>query len=207
MNANRILLFDKLAIGLGAAALLAAGIFVYAYGTSTQPARAAAAGAPAARIVHVNAAIVTDAQTGMAGDIAYVPSNFQVPADATVVFRITNFDGATALPAPYASVRGTVGNEAYAYPIKAKNPNASGTPRPFTSLNAKTGVAHTFSIPALGINVPIPAYSVVTFTIHTGKAGTYSWRCFDPCGTGPSGWGAAMSRVGYMEGTFTVVSA
>jgi heme/copper-type cytochrome/quinol oxidase subunit 2 len=66
-------------------------------------------------------------------------------------------------------------------------------------------VWHTFTIPALGINVPIAAHARVIFTIHTGAAGTFTWRCFDPCGAGSNGWGTAMAAMrGFMEGTLTV---
>lgn len=58
---------------------------------------------------------------------------------------------------------------------------------------------------ALGINGPIAANARTTFVLHTGAPGTYTWRCLDPCGTGPSGWGGPMSTPGYMEGTLTVV--
>jgi hypothetical protein len=45
----------------------------------------------------------------------------------------------------------------------------------------------------------------VTFTIHTGAPGSFSWRCYDPCGDGTTGWGTAMAAVrGYMEGTLTI---
>ena len=66
-------------------------------------------------------------------------------------------------------------------------------------------VSHTLTIAALGINIPIPAHSRTTFTIHTGGAGTFAWRCMDPCGADPAGWGTAMAaKSGFMEGTLTV---
>jgi hypothetical protein len=67
------------------------------------------------------------------------------------------------------------------------------------------GVSHTFTILALGINVPLAAHARTSFTIHTGAPGKYAWRCFDPCGADPMGWGTAMAaRSGFMEGTVTV---
>jgi len=42
-------------------------------------------------------------------------------------------------------------------------------------------------------------------TIHTGAPDKYAWRCYDPCGAGPMGWGTAMAaRRGFMEGTLTI---
>ena len=72
-------------------------------------------------------------------------------------------------------------------------------------------VAHTFTISQLHINVPLPGDAskgatsdTITFTFHTGKAGTYTFQCFDPCGTGSSGWEGPMVTKGYMIGTLTV---
>ncbi len=72
-------------------------------------------------------------------------------------------------------------------------------------------IAHTFTIPQLNVNVPLPGdgmkgkdYNTVTFTFRTGAAGTYTFRCFDPCGTGPMGMMGPMMTQGYMIGTLTV---
>ncbi|MBF6604659.1 MAG: hypothetical protein IVW53_03660 [Chloroflexi bacterium] len=122
---------------------------------------------------------------------------------------ITNFDNATPLPRgaeSYAKVSGTVGGTMTSTPIRSAYPNGSaGTTRTLASLDPAM-VSHTFTIAALGINVPIPAMSRTTFTIHTGAPGTYAWRCMDPCGAGATGWGTAMAaKMGFMEGTLTVV--
>lgn len=65
-----------------------------------------------------------------------------------------------------------------------------------------TQVAHTFTIPALHLNVPIPgdvapgaSYVTVTFTFRTEAAGVYRWRCFAPCGKGPDGESGPMGEV------------
>lgn len=208
-RADRILIFDKLAIGTAAVALLVAGIFVYRAATPAAAhatGRAHAAAAVTGRTL-VEATIVTDAQTGKDGLIAFVPANWSVPANSTVTFRITNFDDATALPSVFSTVRGTVGNVASHYSISAADPNAPGTLTAYSSLNPKTSVSHTLTIASLGVNVPIAPHSVTVFTIHTGKAGVYQWHCMDPCGTGAAGWGAAMDRTGYMAGTLTVTAA
>ncbi|HCP75021.1 MAG TPA: hypothetical protein DIU08_10295, partial [Ktedonobacter sp.] len=61
------------------------------------------------------------------------------------------------------------------------------------------------------VNVPLPgdgakgaSYDTITFTFHTGKAGTYTFQCFDPCGSGSAGLMGAMMTKGYMVGTLTV---
>jgi hypothetical protein len=133
---------------------------------------------------------------------AYVASSsLHVPADTLVTVTIRNFDlGDATMPAdsPLLKVQGTAGN------------TASFDGQPYAALGA-TQVAHTFTIPQLGINVPIPgdahnnaSYLTVTFSFHTGKAGTYVFQCFAPCGTGSSGFEGPMASMAYMRGTLTV---
>lgn len=133
---------------------------------------------------------------------AYTPSTMvSAPADSLVSVTIRNFDlDATPLPAgsPYVRVQGTVGGVAYADGVA------------YSSL-ALMNVAHTFTVPALGLNVPIPGHSstrkryvTVTFQMRTGKAGAYAWRCFAPCGDGPDGQAGAMADDLYMRGTLVV---
>lgn len=83
--------------------------------------------------------------------------------------------------------------------------NASaGAGRILTALDPAV-VSHAFTIPALGIDVPIAAQTRVTLRFHTGAPGKYAWRCYEPCGAGPMGWGTAMAaRRGFMEGTLTI---
>lgn len=136
---------------------------------------------------------------------AMVPSNFSLPAHSDVTITVTNFDDATALPATaqeFAVAEGTAG------PITVQamdptNPNLAGVTRTVDRLDATTGVSHTFTIAALGVNVPIAPKSKTTFTFHTGAAGPLVWQCMDPCGSGPTGWGGAMATKGYMTGQVT----
>lgn len=140
---------------------------------------------------------------------AAMPSNLVLPANSTVTITVINFDDATPLAAgseQFATAKGIRG-QLEIQPIDGTNPNGPGT-GPVTrtsSLDPANGVSHTFTITQLGINVPIAPMSRETFTIHTGKAGTYTWQCYDPCGGDPNGWGGAMSDTGYMRGTLTVV--
>lgn len=152
------------------------------------------------RHVQINLNIVLN-QPGLQKDWpAYTPGTLNVPAHSLVTITIRNYDlGDTPLPngSPFAKVQGVVGGVAY----------ADG--HAFTSL-ALEKVAHTFSIQPLGVNVPIPGdtatgkpYAEVRFTFLTGAAGTYYFRCFDPCGTGAIGWQGPMVTRGYMLGTFS----
>lgn len=122
----------------------------------------------------------------------FSPGNITLPANSLVTVTIKNEDdGADAVPASFAKVTGTVG----------------GT----ETVNGKTvssipvnNVSHTLTVSGLGINIPLPPSSTVTFTVKTGKAGTYSWQCMAPCGTGSTGWDGPMAQSGWMKGTFTI---
>jgi hypothetical protein len=133
---------------------------------------------------------------------AYMPSNFALPANTDVTMTITNFDNPTALPAQYAKATGVKGVLTIE-DLDSVHPNAQGPVHTATSLDPENGVSHTFTIAALGLNVPVAPSSRETFTFHTGAAGVYNWRCMDPCGSGTSGWGAAMSAEGFMQGKVT----
>lgn len=136
---------------------------------------------------------------------AYVPSAFTLPANTDVIVTVTNFDGATALPAAsvqFAKASGVKGSVTTQV-LDAVHPNATAATRSGMALDPKTGVAHTFTIAKLGFNVPIAPLSRTTFTFHTGAAGVYQWRCMDPCGSGSAGWGAAMNADGFMQGKVT----
>jgi hypothetical protein len=133
---------------------------------------------------------------------SYMPSTaLVVPAHTLVEVTIVNQDaGDTPLPAnsPYGKVMGVTGGHAYVDGL------------PYSSLDISK-VAHTFTIPQLGINVPIPGDApaghsdiTVTFSFMSGDSGKYFWQCMDPCGGDPAGWGGPMATRGYMMGTLTV---
>jgi len=68
-----------------------------------------------------------------------------------------------------------------------------------------TNVAHTFNIPALGLQALTPGQSTVQFTIDVLHTGQYTWYCFAPCGTGANPYNTPpMGTTGYMTGTMTV---
>jgi hypothetical protein len=121
-----------------------------------------------------------------------------LPAHTLVTVTLRNYDNGASPPgAPYAKVTGTVGNFMLLNGKKV------------SSVPVKT-IAHTFTVPGIGLNVPIPAvsgkakYLTETFQFKTGNAGTYTWQCFAPCGTGPSGWGGPMVTPGEMAGSVKV---
>ena len=154
-----------------------------------------------ARHVQLNLNIVIN-QPGMQKDWpAYAPSRLVVPANSLVTVTLRDYDlGDTPLPnnSPFTRVQGTVDGA------------ASADGKAYSSL-APEKVAHTFTISQLNVNVPLPgdgakgaSYDTITFTFHTGKAGTYTFQCFDPCGSGSAGWMGPMMTKGYMVGTLTV---
>jgi hypothetical protein len=127
------------------------------------------------RHAHVNLSVVIN-QQGLHKDWpAYAPSTVVVPANSLVTVTIRNYDlGDTSLP------KGS----------------------PFTTVQGMVGgVAyadgHAYSALA-------PEKVAHTFTFRTGAAGSYYYRCFDPCGTGAIGWQGPMVTRGYMLGTLTV---
>ena len=76
----------------------------------------------------------------------------------------------------------------------------AGTKTNVTIVN-ESQMPHSFTSPALGVNVTIPpGPSTVHFSVDPKSAGKVSWQCTFPCGS----W--VMSHVGYMEG-FVEVSA
>jgi plastocyanin len=163
---------------------------------------ASAAAAPAGPVVQQHLEIVTGRMLGKPGWPQYQPAAWTAQAGDTVVLTIVSHDDGTApLPAgsPYAQVQGT----------------ATGTElvngKPVSSIPVDQ-VAHTFTVPALGINLAIPVAPkggtiTVQATIHFAKAGVYYWHCNAPCGTGANGLGGPMAAPGWMEGTITVQGA
>ncbi len=130
------------------------------------------------------------------------------PSTGRRIPRISNFDGATPQkPARYARVWGTVRGTIQVQTFNPVSPNALRRVRTFRAVNAKTQVSHTFTVGGTGsmnINAPVYPNSVTTFVIRTGKPGHYSWRCWNPCGSGPQGWTEAMSQKRNLTGTITV---
>ena len=190
-----------LVVGIFCIAVLFTGMFYALTTIFGVPGAEPAVHAAQTRHVYLNLNIVIN-QPGMQKDWpGYSNTNLVVPANSLVTVTIHNYDlGDTPLPngSPFGKVQGTIGDVAQAEGVT------------YTALPLDK-IAHTFSVPQLGLNVPIPgdaprgaAYSSVTFTFHTGKAGTYTFRCFDPCGTGATGWMGPMLTKGYMVGTLTV---
>ena len=135
---------------------------------------------------HMYLTVQINPDTGMP---QYSPANFTVPT-GEVVFTIVDYDSVVNWSACTCTVTGTVGGTEL----------VNGTA---VSAVSTTNVAHTFTIPALGVNALSPGGSVVSFTLDLSQAGTFVWICNAPCGS--DGYqGTPMGTGGYMSGSMTV---
>jgi hypothetical protein len=181
-------------------ALLTVGVLVVLLtGCGNQPAAKTVSVAPPPQHVQAKLDIIVN-QPGYQQDWpAFSPNSLVVPANSLVTITLHDYDlgldSTLAKGTPFATVQGTVGGVAYL------NRQA------YSSL-APERIAHTFTIMQLHLNVPLPGdgkeSDTISFTFRTGKAGTYTFQCFDPCGTGKSGFDGPMATKGYMMGTLTV---
>jgi hypothetical protein len=182
-------------IGLGLVSLLAIG------GLAACGAQATAQTVPSAKTATLALNILATKPGTQDDGPLYDNTAITLPANALVTVSITDQDpGDDVLPtnSPFGKVTGTVGNTA----------SLDGVPYSSVALDK---VGHTFTVPQLGLNVPIPGdvpsgqqAITVTFSFRTGAAGTYMFQCFVPCGDGPTGWDGPMATMGYMMGKITV---
>jgi hypothetical protein len=141
---------------------------------------------------------------------------FQVPAHTRLNVTIINYDSGSPLRnQQLGQVTGTSGGVAL----------LNGKAFRVINSNAGNGVGHTFSIPSIGINVPLygnngnanlcaaapcttkSPHQVIKFSFTTPGPGSYRWQCFVPCGLGYLfGNGGPMSTLGYMGGFMKVVT-
>lgn len=144
---------------------------------------------------------------------------FKVPAGSRINMTIFGYDGCTPLRNPvWGQITGTIGNVEY----------INGQATPVLDSWSSCSVAHTFSIPGIGLNVPVASpttftansnlcttspctsgpHTTVTFSFNTPKTpGDYFWQCRVPCGLGYlDGFGGPMQTVGFMTGQMEVVS-
>lgn len=137
----------------------------------------------------------------------YSPAYFILPANSLITMSINDYDDGPAALLPgmekFAKVAGTVGNVAI-YAMNSKGEAASkavGQVKPgvHSEVSPKQ-VAHTFTVPSMGINVPSTALQTATFMFYTGAPGMYEWVCEAPCGGDPDGMGGAMMVLGFMRG-------
>ncbi len=131
-------------------------------------------------------------------------ANIILPAHRQIQLTIVSYD----TPTPGSTdqegqVTGTAGNSVYFMngTIATMGTMASGQNLPSLPGDA---LAHTFTIPQLGINIPVVGGSTVIANFYIDKAGTYAWICLTPCGFGPNGDKASMVQPGWSTGQVTV---
>jgi hypothetical protein len=138
---------------------------------------------------------------------------FKIPAHTLVSVTIYNYDTPTGLRNNFmGQVRGTTGGtiDLDGKPLSTLDPDDT---------------SHTWSVPDLGINIPIggvnpnaknpcsaapcslaEAHTTVTFTFMSPGKGNYRWQCFVPCAAGfYLGNGGPMQTIGWMDGVLEVV--
>ena len=141
---------------------------------------------------------------------------WQVPAHTRIDVTIYNYDSGSPLRnQQIGMVAGTYGDVA----------TLNGKPFKVINSNAGNGVGHTFSIPTLGINVPLygnngnanlcgvapctfkSPHQIIKFSFTSPGPGSYPWQCFVPCALGYLyGNGGPMQTIGYMDGFMKVVA-
>ncbi len=197
--------------GVAAGVLLAACGGVVSRKANSQPGvtSTAATGSVRSATGHGGAAdwlyvsIITGGMIHKKGWPEYVPGDFTVPAHSSVRVEIRCFDdGSASIPGSYSRVKGT---------LDGTMAVTSGTNGVLSSEKVQTvkvwdpkKIAHTLTVPDIGLNIPVPPMSTVKFTFVTGAPGTHVWQCMSKCGSGSSGWGGAMASNGWMKGTMTV---
>jgi len=218
----------RLGLAIGVLVIGAALIAVFFWKATDQPATldftAGGSGQP------VNVTLQTVGSLGSGNDPTWVSylirspqgqwehtTVFQVPAHTQVNMTIINYDSGSPLRnQQLGQVTGTLGSFATldGRPFRVINSNATNG----------NGVAHTFSIPTLGISVPLygnnananlcgaapcttsSPHRIIRFSFMSPGAGSYPWQCFVPCGLGwLFGNAGPMQTVGYMGGFLQVV--
>ena len=140
-------------------------------------------------------------------------TTYEVPANTVLHVTIYNYDSASGLRNNFFG-------------------QSSGTLGGMISLDGKStqginpdDASHVFSIPAIGLSVPLLGVSstaknpcsnapcsltndhtTTSFVFRTPSKGLYRWQCFVPCAAGYiSGFGGPMQTEGYMGGYLKVV--
>jgi len=137
---------------------------------------------------------------------------FKLPAHSLVTVTLYQYDTSSGLRNPFlAQVRGTVDG------------TATLNGKPFSTASSDEA-SHTFTVPDLGLSVPLSGISssaknpcsaapcplsndhnTITFSFRTPGPGTYRWQCFVPCAAAfIFGNGGPMQTIGWMSGELVV---
>ena len=138
-------------------------------------------------------------------------ASLALPANRLIELVIVNYDdgNATLTNPQYSSVQGTVNGTMTFANNDDVNSSQGATGEVVSggqtvSTVPPDDISHTFTIPSLGINIPVPVSSTVTAFIKIAKAGVYFWFCETTCGSGVNGLEGAMATRGWMTGSAVV---
>jgi hypothetical protein len=128
----------------------------------------------------------TEPPRGSSTDTGLNNNNLTIPFGVPITFVITNLD--TAVLENYtghASVDFTIYN----------NTDSGQTASRYSQGQeiSPIQIGHTFSIPSLNLDIPIPPDTIVAFTYTFMAPGVYEYQCNTPCGPG-------MGLAGFMNG-------
>lgn len=133
-------------------------------------------------------------------------ANISLPVRTLIQVTIVSYDtptpGSTDLQ---GKVNGTMGGTVFL--INGTTASMGAMPVPYSqNVTSVPGasLAHTFSIPELGINIPVVGGDTEIAYLYFTTTGTFIWLCQTPCGFGPNGTGGAMSATGWMTGLVNV---
>lgn len=138
-------------------------------------------------------------------------ANISLPAHRLIKLVIICYDdGPANLTSPqYDTVAGTLNN--VVTEVNNDNVNSSQGTSGIQINGGETvsnvspdNIAHTFTIPQVGLNIPIEPSSTVTAYFTLNETGTFTWFCMTECGAGPTGILGAMATAGWMTGSVTV---
>jgi hypothetical protein len=133
-------------------------------------------------------------------------ANLSLPVRTLIQVTVVSYDTPTAGSLDsQGKVNGTMGGTVYL--INGTTASMSNMPQQWgTNVTSVSGslLAHTFTIPELGVNIPVVGGDTQIAYLYFTKTGTFTWLCLTPCGFGPNGSQGAMSTAGWMSGTVTV---
>ena len=132
-------------------------------------------------------------------------ANISLPVRTLIQVTIVSYDTPTpGSTDQQGKVNGTVGGTVF---LINGTTASMAMPQPYSqNVTSVPGasLAHTFTIPQLGVNIPVVGGDTVIAYLYFTTAGTFIWLCQTPCGFGPNGADGAMSAAGWMTGLVTV---
>ncbi len=141
------------------------------------------------------------------GPSGMVPSaSISLPARTLIQLTIVSYDTPTENSTDQMGVvNGTVGGNVYL--INGTVASMEDVPASWgQNVTAVPGgiLAHTITIPQLGVNIPVVGGDTTVAYLYFTKTGTFAWYCATPCGFGPTGMDGAMAKAGWMTGQIVV---